>query len=129
MFRVPSVRLLLLPLVALIGLAVGYQASGQKTKGPPKKAPPHDAIEDAQTPRPVAPTRAEQQKSKHDKSDIFKAENAPVSTPELDNQPEGGRFNGFEFYRDPLGSKKPGMTLEEIMADDKAQKPKVMALQ
>ena len=36
---------------------------------------------------------------------------------------------GFDFYRDPLGAMKPGMTFEEIYKADVAAKPKVMATQ
>ena len=39
-------------------------------------------------------------------------------------------MNGFDFSRDALGSKEPkGPTLAEVMKDDMAAKPKVMAMQ
>ena len=86
-----------------------------------------DAVQEAQTPRKAAVKRPEQKKSEHDKSDIFKEAEAPASSPAIDKQPEGGRMTGFEFYRDPLGAKKLGMTFEEIMKADVEAKPKVMA--
>ena len=36
---------------------------------------------------------------------------------------------GFDFYRDPLGAMKPGMTFEEVYKAGVAAKPKVMATQ
>ncbi len=47
----------------------------------------------------------------------------------LKTQPDNGEVRGFDFYRDPLNSKKPMQTPEEIMAEDKAMKPKVMEAQ
>src|SRR5262249_5107831 len=32
----------------------------------------------------------------------------------LSDQPEHGGMTGFDFYRDPLGAMKPGMTFEEV---------------
>ena len=63
---------------------------------------------------------------------------APTSSPRarrcpssaaLADQPEQGGILGFDFYRDPLGAKKPGTTFEEIKKADVAAKPKVMAAQ
>jgi cytochrome c peroxidase len=118
-----------LPAVLFAGgywLGVSGGENGQKA--PPKKVLP-DAVQEAQTPRPVAITRPEQKKSQHDESDVFKETNAPSSSPAIDKQPEGGRMTGFEFYRDPLGAKKPMTTPEEIMKADIEAKPKVMAAQ
>ena len=36
---------------------------------------------------------------------------------------------GFDFYRDPLGAMKPGMTFEDFYKAGVANKPKVMATQ
>ena len=36
---------------------------------------------------------------------------------------------GFDFYRDPLGAMKPGMTFEDFFKAGVANKPKVMATQ
>lgn len=87
-----------------------------------------DAVEEAQTPRQVARKRPEQKLSKHDGSDRFKAENAPETSP-FEDQPEKGRVDGFDFYRDPLNAKEPKQTFEEIMEADKQAKPEVMAKQ
>ena len=35
----------------------------------------------------------------------------------------------FDFYRDPLGAMKPGMTFEDVYKAGVADKPKVMATQ
>lgn len=103
---------------------------GQKDEPKPVPRPlSPDAIEEAQTPRKVPISRPEQKKSKHDKSNIFKEKNAPDSSPALEDQFEGGRLPGFDFYRDPLDAKKPGTTFEEIMKADIQAKPKVMAKQ
>jgi cytochrome c peroxidase len=88
-----------------------------------------DAVVDAQTTKDVPVTRPEQRKTEHDLSDIFKAPSAESSSPDLNNQPEQGKMLGFDFARDPLNSKRPMMTFEEIMKEDVALKPKVMELQ
>ena len=38
-------------------------------------------------------------------------------------------MTGFDFYRDPLGAMKPGMTFEEVYKAAVADKPKVLARQ
>jgi hypothetical protein len=58
---------------------------------------------------------------------VFAATRARSSSPVLKDQPDQGKVDGFDFYRDPLGSKRPMMTVEEIMQADVAAKPKVMA--
>jgi cytochrome c peroxidase len=88
-----------------------------------------DAIADAQTPRQTDITRPEQKKDEHDRSNIFDAKNAMPSSPAFANQPDNGKILGFDFYRDPLNSKKPMQTFEEIMKADVAQRPKVMRTQ
>jgi cytochrome c peroxidase len=88
-----------------------------------------DAVVDAQTTQNVPVTRPEQRKTEHDRSGVFKDTNAESSSPALNNQPEQGKMQGFDFSRDPLDAKRPMMTFEEIMAEDVALKPKVMAAQ
>lgn len=119
--------ILLLSLGLLTCLVVGY--GQEKNKQTPDNKVLPDAVQEAQTPRQVAVKRAEQKKTAHDKSAIFAEAEAPAISPALDDQPEGGRMTGFDFYRDPLGSSKPMMTFEEIMKADIAAKPKVMAKQ
>jgi hypothetical protein len=92
-------------------------------------ARPQDAIQDAQTPRDVERTRPEQRLTEHDRSDRFKAGQAPPSSPVLADQPDQGRMLGFDFARDPLGALKPGQTFEETMRADVAAKPDIMAKQ
>jgi hypothetical protein len=95
-----------------------------------QRAPrPSDAVEDAQTPQPVQSQRPEQQKSQHDRSDIFSGTNAPPSSQALESQPDQGKMLGFDFARDPLNAKRPMPSPEEIMKNDIAEKAKVMAAQ
>ena len=60
---------------------------------------------------------------------MFAADNAPASSPAFEDQPEKGRIDGFDFYRDPLNAMKPKESPEEITKADVAEKPKVMATQ
>lgn len=83
-------------------------------------------MQEAQTPRAVAEKRVEQKLDAHDKSEEFKASNAPPASAALKTQPDNGEVRGFDFARDPLNAKKPMQTPEEITAEDKAMKPKVM---
>jgi cytochrome c peroxidase len=98
-------------------------------QAPPAAAQPHDAVNEAQTPRKVAAERPEQAKTKHDLSDVFDSTKARPSSPALGEQPDKGGNPGFDFYRDPLNSKRPMETFEAIMKADVAAKPKVMAEQ
>jgi len=88
-----------------------------------------DAVQEAQTPRNVQATRPEQQKTQHDRSDVFNSANAPRSSTALESQPQKGEVQGFDFYRDPLDAKRPGQSPDEIMQKDIADKPKVMDAQ
>lgn len=90
---------------------------------------PRDAVEAAQTKRSVPVTRSQQKQSGHDKSARFSANDAPASSPALENQPDRGRALGFDFARDPLNAKRPMQSAEEIMKQDIADKPKVTATQ
>jgi cytochrome c peroxidase len=93
----------------------------------PRLAP--DPILEAQTPRKVEEKRPEQKLNQHDQSEVFKADAAPPTSEVLKTQPEEGMVKGFDFFRDPLNAKKPMHTPEEIVAEDKAMKPKVMEAQ
>jgi cytochrome c peroxidase len=88
-----------------------------------------DAVQDAQTPRQVQPTRPEQQKTEHDRSDAFGSGKSPRSSSALETQPQKGEVRGFDFYRDPLDAKRPMQSPEEIVQQDIADKPKVMEAQ
>ena len=47
----------------------------------------------------------------------------------LTNQTDRGQMNGFDFYRDPLGATRPGMTFDDFYKAGVANKPQVMATQ
>jgi cytochrome c peroxidase len=110
------------------GLIVAVASFAQQPKSSRPAAPPYDAVADAQTPRAVAAERVEQQKTEHDRSDVFAATKARPVSPALKNQPEQGKIAGFDFYRDPLDAPRPmAGTFEENMQAAVAAKPKVMA--
>src|SRR6202047_1582832 len=88
-----------------------------------------DAIAVAQTPKEAPMERPEQKKTAHDLSDVFNSNNALPSSEALIDQQDRGQMLGFEFYRDPLGAMKPGMTFEDFFKAGVANKPKVMATQ
>src|SRR5687768_7384516 len=89
-----------------------------------------DAVQEAQTPRQVARTRPEQQKTERDDPKRFAGTNAPSLSPAFKDQPEEGKIKGFDFARDPLNAKTPIFTtFEDIMKADEAAKPGVMAKQ
>jgi len=88
-----------------------------------------EAVADAQTPKDVPVERPEQKKTAHDQSDVFAPSKAAPSSEALVDQPEHGGMTGFDFYRDPLGAMKPGMTFEEMYKSAVANKPTVMARQ
>jgi cytochrome c peroxidase len=123
MFR----RSAILFLVSFAGLIVVlYSTIGISQQRTP---PEPDAVQEAQTPRQVQPTRPEQQPTTHDQSDIFSATNAPPSSPVFETQPDQGKMLGFDFARDPLNAKQPMQPAEEIMKQDTADKPKVTTAQ
>jgi hypothetical protein len=100
-----------------------------KTKPTPKSEAPPDAVAEAQTPKEVPVERPEQKKTEHDLSDIFAPDKALPTTEALANQTDQGQNLGFEFYRDPLGAKKPWTTFEDIYKAGVAGKAKVMETQ
>ena len=78
-----------------------HSAAGEDPNAPPPQRH-RDAIADAQTPKEVPAERPEQQKTAHDRSDIFTPSKASPSSEALIDQPEHGGMTGFDFYRDPL---------------------------
>nr|WP_207910742.1 cytochrome B6 [Chthoniobacter flavus] len=104
-----------------------YFSIGETPAPPPKQA--SDAVQEAQTQHPVPISRPEQTKTDHDKSDIFEANKAMPSSNAFKDQPDKGEILGFDFYRDPLGAKKPMESPMEIEKADKAMKDEVMAQQ
>src|SRR5437763_16744821 len=71
---------------------------------PPKAAPPHDAVADAQTPRPVPADRPAQRTTTHDRSHLFDPNVSAPLTPAIGDQPDSARALGFDFHRDPLAA-------------------------
>jgi cytochrome c peroxidase len=118
-----------LKIFVVISFLSAWGWSQQSQNRRPQGTPRRDAVVDAQTTQNVPITRPEQQKTEHDRSGIFKDTNAESSSPVLNSQPDQGKMLGFDFYRDPLNAKRPMMTFEEIMAEDVALKPRVMAAQ
>ncbi len=122
---------------AMLFTASDMFAQGREKSPPPRlpenvKEPgvldklPFDAALEAQTPRQVPVTRPEQKQTEVDRPEKFAPQNAQPSSPAIKNQPDEGKVLGFDFYRDPLNSKKPMMTFEEVYKADVAEKEKVM---
>ncbi len=116
--------------IIMVNVAAKDPPQGSAT--PPSTRPAMrlpDAVADAQTPVNAPTTRPEQQKSEHDRSEVFFADNAPPTSTAFKNQPDQGKIKGFDFYRDPLNAKTPMQSPEEVVKQDVAEKPKVMAEQ
>ncbi|HWB13614.1 MAG TPA: cytochrome B6 [Pirellulales bacterium] len=88
-----------------------------------------DAVADAQTSKDVVLERPEQKKTEHDRSEVFKPKHALPTTKALSEQKDDGQMLGFDFYLDPLGAAKPGMTFDDVYKAGVEAKPKVMATQ
>src|SRR5215831_8119959 len=88
-----------------------------------------DAVIRAQEPAPIQMKRPEQQKTAHDKSNIFDESQAKPSSPAFHNQPGEGKVSGFDFYRDPLNAAHPYESPDAIMQRLSADKPRIMAIQ
>ena len=99
-----------------------------RAQPPPPRQPP-DAVAQAETPQPVAGLRPEQRKTPHDLSNIFSANIAQPTSGGEAAQVDHGQYPGFDFYRDPLGSTRPGDLADAIMRADTAAKASVMAAQ
>jgi len=118
-----------LPVAGLIlGIFSLTVPEGARSQPPTNQAPP-DAIAQAQTPREALVERPEQRKTTHDLSDIFNPSNAVPSSEALTNQQDRGEMRGFDFYRDPLGATRPGMTFDDFYKAGVANKPEVTATQ
>jgi len=116
-------------MVCLPFAALGLGAFVQQQQPEPNGKEHRDAVVDGQTHKSVPPARPEQRKTEHDRSPVFESKNAPANSADLKAQPKEGKNPGFDFYKDALGSERPNMTFEDIMAKDREQKPKVMDLQ
>lgn len=116
------------PLLVLgLGLASVSAWSQEPAKPAQSALGALDAIAQAQTPRAAPATRSEQKLTDADNPEKFEAAKALPTSTALKDQPEGGQILGFDFYRDPLNAKKPMTTFAEVMKEDMAAKPKVMA--
>ncbi len=93
-------------------------------EGQRQSAQSRDAVQEAQ-----APARGQAAPPAPDPKDPLAAPNAKPSSPAFADQPEKGKIEGFDFFRDPLNAKKPMQTFDEILKADVADKPKVMATQ
>jgi hypothetical protein len=109
------------------GLVLLFVAGSKAQQNP--ASPPPDAIAQAQETTPATVTRPEQNKTAHDRSDIFNATSAPPSSPVLKDQPKQGKISGFDFYRDPLNSDRTNQSPDEIMQQLMAANPAVMEAQ
>lgn len=113
----------------LLGIALAGGALAICWAQATNPAPPRDAVAEAQKTSPVTATRPEQQKTEHDRSNIFDANNAKPSSPVFQSQPKQGKNSGFDFYRDPLNSDQPNANPDAIMQQLMADKPRVMNAQ
>jgi cytochrome c peroxidase len=128
MNRDNNLRVCSLAWIASGGLVLLAAPAAVRSQQPAAKAPA-DAIAAAQAATDVAAERPEQKKTAHDRSDVFEPGAAPPTTKALNDQTDRGRFLGFDFYRDPLGAMKPGMTFEDFFTAGVANKAKIMATQ
>jgi cytochrome c peroxidase len=122
------------PLTLSVGMALGFclavmSLSLYSQQDGKKRRVSSDAIAEDQKAGEPKRERAEQKKTKHDTSDVLDPKSTPPSLTALASQPEKGKILGFDFRRDPIDAKKSMMTLSEIRKQDKALKPKVMAIQ
>lgn len=90
---------------------------------------PADVVQDAQTPQPAPGGRPEQERSGHDRSDLFRASKALPNTEATRSQPAEGKIAGFDFSRDPLNADRPLQTLAEIMEEESKARAGVMEAQ
>lgn len=111
---------------AALRLAVLALVSLGASEGGERRSATLDPVEEAQSQHAVELRRPEQQKTAHDRGDF---RTAPPSSAALEQQPQGGKVTGFDFYRDGLDSKRPMQPFEEIRRQDEADRPKIMAAQ
>ena len=115
-------------LIATAAAAILAGTSVALNQGNQGEARP-DAIAEAQTPKEAPIERPEQKKAAHDLSEVFNPSNAVPSSEALTNQQDRGEMRGFDFYRDPLGATRPGMTFEDFYKAGVANKAEVGATQ
>jgi hypothetical protein len=103
------------------------QASSQSA--PLQPTAPREAVIEAQQSATVSNERPEQQKTEHDRSNLFDAQNDKPSSPVFQTQPKAGKHSGFDFYRYPLNSERLFADPNEIVRQLSAEKPRVMDTQ
>jgi cytochrome c peroxidase len=113
----------------MAGMSPSGRGQDKIAKQPAKGKAAPDAVTETQTPREVPIERPEQKKTKHDNSNVFEPRNALPTTKSLKDQTDEGQMLGFDFYLDPLGAAKPGLTFEDVYKAGVEAKPKVMATQ
>jgi len=133
--RIPLRHAFVVSALAVVASSLAFavlSADAQQPARPaprPSASPLPDPAQEAVTPRDVPVTRPEQRKNDHDRSPALDPKNAPASSDALKTQPDQGEARGFDFSRDPLNAKRPMQTAEEIMREDVAARPAVMAAQ
>src|SRR5205085_8631021 len=89
---------LLAVVVAVSLLTLGITA----VEGQRQPAPEPDAVQEAQP-----PGRGTAAPPSPDPKDPLAARNARPSSPAFADQPDKGKIEGFDFFRDPLNAKRP----------------------
>jgi hypothetical protein len=120
-----------LPVLALLAISALWVVAQENAQPRPR-----DTVADAQDQKnapehsqPVPMRRPEQDKTEHDRSDLFLAPNAKPSSPVFKGQAKEGKNSGFDFYRDPLNAGMPNQSPDAIMKQLEADRPKVMDAQ
>ena len=88
-----------------------------------------DAVQEAQTSQTAKILRVEQQRTPHDRADVYRAGKSLPINSALDSQPKGGDVTGFDFYRDGLNTDHPNTPFSEVLQHESDAKPTVMAAQ
>ena len=109
-----------------LGFGVNNAISKSDNEGPAESS---DAIMKAQTSPQTVKGKQEGKPNEHDRSDLFLAPKALISSPAFKNQPDEGKILGFDFYRDALNAKKPMEAFEETMKKDMKERPSVTKTQ
>src|SRR5260370_36028342 len=65
----------------------------------------------------------------HGQSEVLARVMWESSSEALSDQPDHGGMIGFDFYKDPLGAMKPGLSFDELYRTLSANKPSVTARQ
>src|SRR5947209_17875553 len=123
-----GIAFVVLVVVTTIGHSLVYSKPA-RPQDRNQNQPAPDPAAQAQEQKQVPAQRPEQKLTEHDASPIFNFKNPAPLTADLTKQPKQGRITGFDFARDPLNSAAPFTTFDEIMKQESAAKPQVMAAQ